>query len=420
MRGEPEKKNLCQRWFKSPLWLQIAIALILGVLAGIVLGEKAKLIKPIGDLFIRAIKMLIIPLIFSSLVASITSMSNPRLLGRIAAKSMTIYLVTTALAVSIGLLIGTLVSPGVGVSLPESPKNIATSSAAPSLVEIVVNLVPVNPIQALVEGNILQVIVCALLLGIGINMTGEKARLLRSWFETFSEVMYQLTSTIVRFAPYGVGSLIAVVVGTYGLSLLLPLLKVIAAVYVASTIHTVVVLGGAVKILANQNLGAFFKGIAKAQIIAFTTCSSAATLPVTNHCVNDHLGVDKKISSLVLPLGATMNMDGSAIYQAVCVVFVAQLYDITLGMPEYIIILFTATLASIGTAGVTGAGLIMLSLILTSVGLPLEGLAILAGIDRILDMARTTVNVTGDAMVALVVAQSEGELPSKSKKNGKD
>ena len=403
------KRSLYHYWKKSPLWLQIMIALVLGVLAGIILGEKVTVIKPVGELFINAIKMLIIPLIFSSLIAGITSMSNLQLLGRIAVKTIAIYLVTTALSISIGLLVSALIQPGVGVRLPLSPEDAATFSQVPTLAETLVNLVPANPIRAMTEGNILQVIVFALLLGIAINATGKKAFLLRRGFEAFSEVMYKLTEIVMHFAPYGVFALIAPVVGSYGLSLLLPLLKVIAAVYIASVIHTVFVLGGAVKLLAGMSPLTFFKGIATAQMFALTTCTSAGTIPVMTRCVNKHLGVSKSIANFVLPLGATLNMDGSAIYQGVCALFVANLYGINLGIAEYITIIFIATLASIGTAGVTGGGLIMLSLVLTSVSLPLEGLAILAGIDRLLDMARTAVNVTGDAMVAVAVAKSEGE-----------
>lgn len=403
------KGSLYHRWKKSPLWLQITIALMLGVLAGIILREKVTVIKPVGELFINAIKMLIIPLIFSSLIAGVTSTSNIQLLGRIAVKTIPIYLVTTALSISIGLLVSTLMQPGVGIRLPLPPENTATFSQVPTLAETLVNLVPANPIKAMVEGNILQVIVFALLLGIAINGTGKKALLLRRGFEALSEVMYKLTDIVMHLAPYGVFALIASVIGSYSLSLLLPLLKVIAAVYLGSLVHTVFVLGGAVKLLAGMSPLTFFKGIATAQMVALSTCTSAGTLPVTTHCVNENLGVSKSIASFVLPLGVTLNMDGSAIYQGVCALFVAQLYGIPLGIPQYITIVFTATLASIGTGGVTGAGLIMLSLVLTSVNLPLEGLAILAGIDRLLDMARTAVNVTGDAMVAVAVAKSEGE-----------
>ncbi len=218
--------------------------------------------------------------------------------------------------------------------------------------------------------------------------------------------MYKLTGMVMSFAPFGVFALIASVVGSYGLSLFLPLLKVVATVYLASIIHTVFVLGIAVKLLSGISPLTFFKGIATALLVAFTTCTSAGTLPETTRCVCENLGVPKSIANFVLPLGATLNMDGSAIYQGVCAVFIAQIYSLSLTIPQYLTILVTATLASIGTAGVTGAGLIMLSSVLTSVNLPLEGLAILAGIDRLLDMARTTVNVTGNAMVAVAVAES--------------
>jgi Na+/H+-dicarboxylate symporter len=281
---------------------------------------------------------------------------------------------------------------------------------APSLVDTLVAIIPTNPIEAMATGNILQIIAFALLLGIAISLTGALGKPIKDLFDAGAEVIYNLTHIVILFAPYGVFALMAWVAGSYGLDVLLPLMKVIVAVYVACIIHVVLVYGGAVFLLAKLNPWYYFKGIVEAQLVAFTTTSSSGTLPVTLQCAQQNLGVSRGVSSFVLPLGATINMDGTAIYQGVCALFVAQAYGVDLTVGNYITIIITATLASIGTAGVPGAGLIMLSLVLTSVGLPLEGVAIIAGIDRILDMARTTVNVTGDAMVALLVAKSEGEL----------
>jgi Na+/H+-dicarboxylate symporter len=245
------------------------------------------------------------------------------------------------------------------------------------------------------------------------NLVGEKADPVKKVFDSFAEIMYKLTDIVISFAPYGVFALIATTAGTYGLDVLLPLGKVILGVYLACIIHAVVTLGGGLALFTRLNPIHFFKGIFEAQLVAFSTTTSAGTLPVTMACVRHNLGVSKDMASFVLPVGTTINLDGTALYQALTAVFIAQAYGIDLGMAEYGMILLTAVLASIGTASVPGGGLIVLSLVLTSVGLPLEGIALVAGIDRILDMARTTVNVTGDAAVALLIAHSEGEVDKK-------
>lgn len=256
----------------------------------------------------------------------------------------------------------------------------------------------------------LQIIFFALFLGIGITAIGEKAQPVYSFFEGFSEVMYKITGMVMLFAPIGVFGLVAPIVGTYGLDVLLPLAKVILAVAIGSILHVLVTYSIAVKVFAKMNPLKFFKGILPASLVAFSTCSSAGTLPVTIKNTEENLGVSKKVSSFVLPLGATINMDGTALYQGVSALFVAQFFGIDLSFIQQLTIVLTATLASIGTAGVPGAGLIMLTMVLTSVNLPLEGIALIAGIDRVLDMFRTSVNVTGDASAAVVVAASEGEL----------
>jgi len=391
-----------------PLWTKILIGMILGIAVGGLLGEQAEYIKPIGTMFISAIKMLIVPLIFCSLVVGVTSMKDANQMGRIGIKSMVIYLTTTAVAISIGLGLGIVFEPGAALEMVATKANDVKS--APSLIDTIVALIPKNPVGALAAGNILQIIVFALGLGIALNLVGEKAKPVIAVFEGFAQAMYKLTELVMKFAPYGVFALMAWVAGKYGMSVLLPLIKVIALVYVGSIIHVLFIGGGLVGFVAKLNPQRFFKGILNAQIVAFTTTSSAGTLPVSMRCATENLGISRSISSFVLPMGATINMDGTALYQGVLALFVAQAFGIDLSMTDYLTIIATATLASIGTAGVPGAGLIMLSLVLTTVGLPLEGIALVAGIDRILDMARTTVNVTGDLMVSLLIGKSEGEL----------
>ncbi len=390
------------------LWAKILIGLVAGMIVGIILGPRAEYLKPIGTLFINAIKMLIVPLIFSSLVVGVTSMKDPKKMGRVGLKTLGLYLGTTAIAITIGLIIGTILHPGVGLEFESVEKIVPQES--PSFIDTFVNLIPQNPVGSLAGGNVLQIIVFSILLGLAINFTGEKGKPLANLFESLAEVMYKLTAMVMQMAPYGVFALMAWVSGKYGLSVLLPLIRVILGVYIGCIIHAILTLGGAITLLARLNPIQFFKGIVDAQVVAFTTTSSSGTLPVTMSCAQENLGVSKSISSFVLPLGATINMDGTALYQGVSALFVAQAYGIDLTIANYVTIILTATLASIGTAGVPGAGLIMLSLVLSSVGLPLEGVAIIAGIDRVLDMARTAINVTGDAMVSLLIAKSENEL----------
>lgn len=400
-------------WRRLALWKQIFIALIAGLVVGIALNmagmpEIATSIKPIGDLFIRGIKMLIVPLVFVSLVTGVSSLDDIATMGRLSIKTVALYLITTALAIVIGLILAVTFQPGSGVAMVTNEA--VQVREAPPIIDILLNLIPTNPFEAFVEENVLQIIVFAIFFGAAIALVGEKGRPVRDFFESAAEVIYRLTAIIISFAPYGVFALIAWVAGSYGLELLAPLAKVILLVYIGCIIHAIIVYGGLLKGLARLNPVRFFQGVMEPAMVAFTSTSSAGTLPVSIMATEKNLGVNRRISSFVLPLGATINMDGTALYQGVCAVFIAQVYGIDLGMPQYLIIVLTATLGSLGTAGVPGAGLIMLSLVLTSVGLPLEGVAIIAGIDRILDMARTAVNVVGDCAVASIVAKSEGDL----------
>ncbi|MBO1520001.1 dicarboxylate/amino acid:cation symporter [Oceanisphaera pacifica] len=395
-------------WSGLSLWKKILVGMVLGIIAGAVMGPDAEMFKPIGTLFINAIKMLIVPLVFCSLVVGVTSMQDTRKMGRIGLKSMLLYLCTTAVAISIGLGLATLFTPGNGMNMTITEQ--LAAEEAPSLVETLLALVPQNPIGAMAAGNILQIIVFALGLGIALTLCGEKADPAIKLFESLAEGMYKLTELIMKLAPYGVFGLMAWVAGKYGLEVLLPLFKVIALVYIGSLIHIVVFCSGVIKVVGRLSPIPYLKGLINPAIVAYTTTSSSGTLPATIKAAREEMGVSSGISSFVLPLGATINMDGTALYQGVCAVFIAQAFGVDLAASDYILIIMTATLGSIGTAGVPGAGLIMLSLVLTTVGLPLEGLAIVAGIDRILDMARTSVNVCGDLMVAVLLGKSENEL----------
>ena len=394
------------------LSIKILIGLILGVIGGLIAGPTAVpwmkvWIAPIGTVFINLIKMVIVPVVLASIVAGVASIGDVKKLGRVGVKIMIFYLATTAFAVGIGLLFGTLMQPGKGLTIPAGAK--AASKMAPPLQDVLVNIIPSNPFVAMEKGDMLQIIVFAIFLGIGITMVGAKAKPVEDFFNGLAEVTYKIIDMIMSFAPFGVFALMMPVVAVNGPKVLLPLASVVAAMYIASIVHAVVVYSGTVATLGGMSPVKFFKGIAPAMLVAFSTCSSGATLPVTLKCTQENLGVKKDVSSFCLPLGATVNMDGTAIYCGLAALFVAQAYGIELNAGQYMTIILTGTLASIGAAGVPGAGLIMLTLVLTSVGLPIEGVALIAGIDRVLDMARTTLNITGDAAGCVVVQNSESK-----------
>lgn len=391
---------------------KILIALGLGIIAGLELGadgvDLAKTwIAPFGTIFMNMIKMIIVPLVFSSLVIGVCSLGDVKKIGRIGAKTMAYYLGTTAFAIVLGLILAIIIQPGAGVNMPADGVK-AAAKAAPPIMKVIIDIFPTNAMEAMLKANMLQIIVFSLFIGIGISMVGERAEYLKRTIDGLAEVSYKIVGMIMNFAPIGVFGLITPVVAANGPSVLLPLLKVVIAVYLGCLLHALIVYGAMLQFIGKISPMKFFKGIAPAQLLAFTSCSSGGSLPVNMACVQK-LGVSKEISSFVLPLGATINMDGTAVYQGVCALFIAQIYGVDLTSGQLLTVILTGTLASIGTAGVPGAGFIMLTMILTAIGLPLEGSALIAGIDRILDMPRTCVNITGDATVCYLIDKSEKE-----------
>lgn len=395
------------QWFRIPLWIRILAALLLGAVLGGVFPIIGPYVKPVGDLFLNAIKMLIIPLVVSTLITGVASISDIRALGRLGTRVFLLYLLTTAIAISIGLGIGTLLDPGAGLQL-EPPAG--GTPERPSLIESLVSIVPPNPIEAMANTDVLPVIVFSLLFGIGMVLVGEEAAPLARFFDAVARVMLKLTGIVMELAPFGVFALIAWVTSSVGVTALLPLAELVLAVAGACLLHMLLVYGGLIKLLTGLRLTDFFRGILDAQLVAFSTTSSAATLPVTLACATNNLGVERSTAGFVLPLGATINMDGTALYMGVAALFAAGAYGIPLGPLEYGVIVLTATLASIGSASVPAAGLIMMTIVFSAVGLPLEAIALIAGVDRILDMMRTMTNVTGDAMVSVLVSTMEGGL----------
>ena len=422
--------NPFRAFMRTRLHTKILIGLVAGVPVGLLLGPRVEYIEPVGDLFLRLIRMIVVPLVFSSLFVGTASLGDIRKLGRIGGKTILYYLCTTAIAIAIGLTLGNIIQPGSGLDestktqllesyRSEADEKIEIAGRRPSgvggavkaLLDTVIRVVPGNPVASLVESNMLQIIFFAILFGIAITLVpNNKGQPAIDFFEAVSEGMIQLVHIVMKLAPIGVLALIAAVVGKFGLDILLSLIKYALVVVAGLVIHAIFVYSSAVRVLGRMSPIAFFRGIRPAQLIAFSTSSSNATLPVTIECAEENLGVSEEVSSFVLPLGATINMDGTALYQGVAAIFIAQVYGIHLTLGDQFTIVAMATLASIGAAGVPGIGVITLAMVLETLGLPLEGIALILGVDRLLDMIRTTVNITGDAAAAVVVAATEGEL----------
>lgn len=381
---------------------QILAAFILAVLAGWIFGERATVVQPLGDLFLRLIKFIIVPLILSTIIVGVTGTGDAKKLGRLGGKALVYFLVTSFIAIALGLFSGFVFQPGAGVEVAAQGEAIEAAETE-GVIETLLNIIPTNPIEALTNGAVLQIIFFAVFTGIGISLVGEKAAPVQRFFEGMAEVMYKITGIVMKLVPLGIFGLLAPIVGTYGASVLLPLMKVIIAMVVAVIVHVALVYSAAVKTFGKMNPLYFFKGIFPAASVAFATCSSSGTLPVTMKNTEENLGISKTTTSFVLPLGATINMDGTAIYQGIAVMFVAQYFGVELTFAQILIAALMGTLASIGAAGVPGAGLVMLTMTLAAVNLPLEGIALIAGIDRILDMLRTSVNIVGDASACVVV-----------------
>ncbi len=361
-----------------------------------------------GQIFIASLKMLVVPLVFVSLVCGTCSLSDPKKLGRLGGKSIGLYLITTAIAITVAITLALLVNPGEGINLPSD----ATYSAkeAPTLAQVIIGMFPTNPIDAMASGNMLQVIVFALLFGIAMALSGSAGKRVAAVFEDLNTVILKLVTLLMNVAPYGVFCLMAKLFTTIELNLIVSLAKYFGVVMAALAIHAFVNYTILLKLLTGLNPIIFLKKMKHACLFGFSTSSSSATMPITLETATKKLGAKNSVASFTIPLGATINMDGTAIMQGVATVFIAQVFSVDLTISDYLMVILTATLASVGTAGVPGVGLIMLAMVLNQVGLPVEGIAIIIGVDRLLDMTRTAVNVTGDCMVTCVVAKSEGQL----------
>ncbi|MDA9870273.1 dicarboxylate/amino acid:cation symporter [Gammaproteobacteria bacterium] len=404
---------MLKTWFAIALWKRILLALVLGVIAGMIWGPGAASISWLGDLFVRLIRMVVVPLVFVTLVSGVVAMGDPAKLGSLGAKTLAIYMVTTLAAIVIGLILAAALQPGVGVDLSAAAPT-AVQEAIP-LSERLLSIVPSNPIAALAEGNILAIIFFALLVGVSLLTIGEKGKPVAELMDSSSEMMLRITHWVMEVAPFGVFALIAAVAGTQGVAALLDVLTLALAVVLACVIHVVVVHGvGIIKLSLGLSPLNFFKGARDAMLVAFSTSSSSATLPVSMSVAEDNLGIKPVVASTVLPLGATINMDGTALYVGIVSVFAAQAFGIDLSLTDYAIIAGSTTLVSIGTAAVPGASLFLMAAVMGAIGISPEQIAIVIGFilpfDRPLDMLRTVVNICGDLSVATAVANWEGEF----------
>ena len=399
---------------KLSLAMQIFTAMLLAIVMGLLLQGQAdfanNFIKPFGTIFLNLVKFIVVPIVLFSIMCGIISMKDIRKVGSIGLKTVVFYLCTTAFAVTIGLLGGNLFKGMFPVIATTDLTYEASASA--SFMDTLVKIFPSNFVKPMVEANMLQVIVMAVLLGFSIILVGEKNAKVVSAFNDLNDIFMKCMELILKLSPIGVFCLLCPIIAANGAAIIGSLAMVLLAAYICYILHAVVVYSLSVKAMGGMSPVKFFKGMMPAIIFAFSSASSVGTLPINLSCT-EKLGAKKEITSCVLPLGATINMDGTAIYQGVCAIFIASCYGIQLTLPQMLTIVLTATLASIGTAGVPGAGMVMLAMVLTSVGLPVDGIALVAGVDRIFDMGRTTVNITGDAACAIVVSNMEEKREKK-------
>ena len=401
---------------KIGLTTQIFIGLIAGLIVGIVFNLFIPngyvrdtvivngIFYVIGNGFIRLMKMLVVPLVFASLVCGASSIGDTKSLGRVGGKTIIFYLFTTAIAVTVAISIGTLIRPGIGLDMSSIETQETTVAASTSISDTLLNIIPENPIGSLANGTMLQIILFALLIGILLAKMGERASLIANFFNQVNDLMMEMTLLVMKLAPLGVFCMIARTFSNLGFDAFLPLLKYMGSVTAGLGIQCFIIYMILLVIFTRLNPLKFLKKFFPVMAFAFSTSTSNATIPLNIDTLEEKIGVSRKISSFTIPLGATINMDGTAIMQGVAVVFAAQAYGIDLGLTGYLTVIATATLASIGTAGIPSVGLVTLSMVFSAVGLPVEGIALIMGVDRILDMMRTAVNITGDAVCTTVVA----------------
>ncbi|MEB3416612.1 dicarboxylate/amino acid:cation symporter [Alteriqipengyuania sp. WL0013] len=397
-------------WFRIPLWQRVIAALVLGILTGWLWGPGAESIKIIGDVFVAFIKMLVVPLIFFSLVAGVAAIGDLRKLGSVGWRALLLFVVTGQIAVWLGLFLGTVIQPGVGVDTSAIEMGAIPEPNETGWRDMVMGMIPQSPVQVMADVNVLPLIVFALLIGIGILMAEEDGKPVQKIFDSGAVIMQKVTIIVMELTPFGVFALMAWVAGTLGLDALAALGKLVLLNYVGCLLIIGVMYSAMIKFIARLPVIDFFRGIIDAIAVSYSTASSNATLPVTLRCAERNLGVSNSVASFVISLGATINMNGTAMYLGLATLFGAQIFGVELSWAQYFLISILGTLGAVGAAGIPGAGLIMMALVFGAVGVPLETIAFVAGVDRIMDMMRTTTNVSGDAAVATTVAVLTNEI----------
>jgi Na+/H+-dicarboxylate symporter len=420
--GKGRLSRLFGRWFAIPLWQRILGALLLGIVAGLFWGDGAGQIKWIGDVFVRLIRMLVVPLVFLTIGHGVASLADPKRLGSIGIKTLAMYVLTTAIAVTVGLVMATLFAPGAGASFAGTVPNVVAAPKDPA--QLFINIIPSNPIGAMAEGDTLAVIFFAVLLGAGVIAAGEAADPVRRLLASGSEVMLRIVGFVMEVAPIGVFALIAVVVGANGPETFLSVFKLALCVIAGSAVQTLIVHGGVVRLGAWLPVMPFFRGVADAIMVGFSTSSSSATLPVAIRVAEKNLGISTPVASTVLPLGATIGMDGAAMYVAMLTLFAAQAFGLDLAASDYLIIAATTTIVAMGVAPVPSGSLFVLASVLAAIGITPEQTALVVGLilpfDRLLDMTRTVPNVTADLAIATAVARWEKEIDTGVYNSAKD
>ncbi|MBL1319748.1 MAG: dicarboxylate/amino acid:cation symporter [Methylophaga sp.] len=407
---------------KMSLTVKVLLGMALGIIVGLIInlaGLNAPgsfindnivngLFHVVGKMFINALKMLVVPLVFFSLICGVCGIGDIKMLGRVGGKSFALYMMTTAIAIATAIFIAA--SFGIGKGMEQSTNVIFSGKESPPLTQVLIDIIPKNPIHAMANGDMLPLIFFSILLGISILLVGRKAKGFVEGAEVANEIMMKMVTIVMSVAPYAVFALIAKSIAELGLDLLASLAGYVAVLVGSLMIHLFITLMIVLKVFSGLSPAMFLRKIRNAQIFAFSTASSNATIPVTMRTVTERMGVNNSVASFTVPFGATINMDGTAIMQGVATVFIANVYAVDLGITGYLTVIIMSVLASIGTAGVPGVGLIMLLMVFTQVGLPIEGIGLILGVDRLMDMIRTAVNVSGDAVVSSIVAKSEGKM----------
>lgn len=418
MQKEGNKKEKKKMGLTSKIFIGLIFGLILGVILNLWVPNSYfrddilvdGIFYVVGNGFIRLMKMLVVPLVFCSLVCGSSAIGDTKSLGKVGGKTIVFYLLTTALAVTVAITVATIVRPGIGLDMSSIETGETTVAESVSVADTILNIIPENPVGALADGTMLQIILFALLIGVLLAKMGERAELIANFFNQGNELMMEMTNMIMNLAPIGVFCMIAKTFANLGFDAFVPLLKYMGSVLLGLMVQCLVVYMVLLVIFTRLNPVKFIKKFFPVMAFAFSTSTSNATIPMNIETLEEKIGVSRKISSFTIPLGATINMDGTSIMQGVAVVFAAQAYGMQLGPTGYLTVIATATLASIGTAGIPSVGLVTLSMVFTAVGLPVEAIMLIMGVDRILDMVRTAVNITGDAVCTTIVAHQNGDL----------